>query len=521
MQTKLDISCKPEKWTDLSQSDKLILKLESDKDPVFFWEHPSLGNVQLWPSQRELLRTFNSKDAEGKRLFKELLFSAGMRSGKTAIAALIILTELKSCLMMESAQRFYDLLPKEEIVFLATASTEKQCHRTIFKKVIAFIESSPFFCSYDEDIDLITGRCKFKKENLVVLGLGSNLRSNVGLTVKVFVAEEINFTGEETYKVSPKDLYNRLSKSTTTFKPFGEDIKVAISSQADGNDFLSKRIKLAKEQKLKTTLIMVKTSLEMNPNLTEADLEDERLMDEESFMNDYGFGTMRSGTSYFKQITMDKFKKWKRVNIFQGIPEHGYNKAFTPDLRIDLLEYDKNAISYAILTDPAAVGDGFGYSLAHLTVYDQIIFDGITVFRPAKGEEIDPKIISLMTQKILKKVPIEFYAYDIYMYNELRDMVSDLGIEPYQHQLKLPDWEALKERQDTNRIDGPYLDYLIKELNDLKLIRNKVDHPNGGSKDMADSVCQAVAVWDDPKNNDRQIEENQILQIRNVHDLWV
>ncbi len=515
MQTKLFVSCDSKEWSDLSQLEQFKMKLKFQEDPVYFWENPSLGNMTLWPSQRELLREFYQLTPEGKRKYKELLLSAGMRSGKTAIAALIILTELAKCLMMDSPQKHYQLLPKEEILFLATASTEKQCHRTIFKKVVAFIETSPYFCSFENDIELTQGRLRFPK-NLVILGLGSNLKSNVGLTVKVFVAEEINFTGEETYKVSPADLYNRLSKSTTTFKPFGEDIKVAISSMADGNDFLSKRIELTKQQKLTTTLTISKTTLEMNPNLTEADLDDERLMDEESYGQDYGFGAKRSGSSYFKEITMDKVKNWNLKNIFQGNPMAGKNKAFTPDLRIDLLKYDDNAISYGILSDPASVGDGFGLALAHLTLNDQIIFDGVTVFKPAKDEEIDPKIISRMIAKIINIVPIEFYAYDIYMYNELRNDMSNMGINTVQHQLRLPDWEALKERFDTDRINGPYLTYLEKEMSDLKLVRGKVDHSTGGSKDMMDAVCQAVAYWDDPKNIDKNADENQMLVIEGI-----
>ncbi len=514
MKTTLDVSCNVKLWTELSKVEQFKLMLKSKADITFFWEHPALGNMKLWPSQKELLREFNLRTPEGRRLYKELLFSAGMRSGKTAIASLIILTELFLCLFMDSPQKYYDLLPKEEINFLATASTEKQCHRTIFKKIVAFVESSPFFCSFDDDITLVTGILKFPK-NLVVRGLGSNLKSNVGLTVKVFVAEEINFTGEETYKVSPADLYNRLSKSTTTFKPFGEDIKVAISSRADGNDFLSRRIELTKEQKLKTTLTISKSTLELNPNLTEADLEDERLMDEDSWLNDYGEGIARGGGSYFKIITLDKMRAWNLTNIFQGIPEHGLNKPFTPDLRLDLLKYDPNAVAYGITSDPASVGDGFGLGVVHLTIYDQIIFDGLTIFKPEKKQEIDPKTIARMVDKIVEKVPVEFYAFDIYMYNELRDKIENYGIQTLQHQLRLPDWEALKERFDTNRINGPFLKYMEKEMSDLRLIRGKVNHPPGGSKDMMDAVCQAVAVWDDPK---LQLErtENQVLTIKGL-----
>ena len=212
---------------------------------------------------------------------------------------------------------------------------------------------------------------------------------------------------------------------------------------------------------------------------------------------------------------MEKVENWNLQNIFEGNPEMGANKPFTPDLRLDRLKYDPNAVAYGILSDPASIGDGFGLALAHLTIYDQIIYDGITVFKPARGKEVDPKIIRLMTDKIIQKVPVQFYAYDIYMYNELRDSMVNNGIECIQHQLRLPDWEALKERIDTNRINGPFLKYMEKEMSDLKVVNGKVNHPSGGSKDMMDSVCQGVAYWDDPEQK-QKAEETQMLIIQGL-----
>ena len=417
--------------------------------------------------------------------------------------------------MMDSPQKSFDLLPKEDITFLATASTEDQCHRTIFKKIVAFIESSPFFSSYDDRLKYTSGRLEFPGK-LVVLGLGSNLKGNVGLTVKVFVAEEINFTGESTYKVSPSALYNKLSKSTITFKPFKEDIKVAISSQANGTDFLSNRMALVKEQKLESTLSINKDTLELNPNLTQEHLNDEKLMDEDSYNLEFGFGAGRDGISYFKQVTLDKLKKWKMPNIFDGNPKFGLRHPFSPDLRIDRLVYDRNAVEYGIFSDPASIGDGFGLTLAHLDLYNMIIIDGITVFKSPKGEEIDPNLIRLMIRKIIKVVPVETYNYDIYMYNEIRDEVRDLGIQTNQKHLRLPEWEALKERINTDRIKGPYLDYLYAEAEGLIKSNNKVIHQSGGSKDMIDSVCQTVALWDDPDREDNKIDENQMIVAKGV-----
>ena len=42
------------------------------------------------------------------------------------------------------------------------------------------------------------------------------------------------------------------------------------------------------------------------------------------------------------------------------------------------------------------------------------------------------------------------------------------------------------------RLSGPHIPLLIDELLQLRIIRDKVDHPRKGSKDLADAVCGAV-----------------------------
>ena len=42
------------------------------------------------------------------------------------------------------------------------------------------------------------------------------------------------------------------------------------------------------------------------------------------------------------------------------------------------------------------------------------------------------------------------------------------------------------------RLSGPHIPLLIDELLQLKIMRDKVDHPRKGSKDLADAVCGSV-----------------------------
>ena len=42
------------------------------------------------------------------------------------------------------------------------------------------------------------------------------------------------------------------------------------------------------------------------------------------------------------------------------------------------------------------------------------------------------------------------------------------------------------------RLSGPHIQLLIDELLQLKIMRDRVDHPRKGSKDLADAVCGSV-----------------------------
>ena len=42
------------------------------------------------------------------------------------------------------------------------------------------------------------------------------------------------------------------------------------------------------------------------------------------------------------------------------------------------------------------------------------------------------------------------------------------------------------------RLSGPHIQLLIDELLQLKIMRDRVDHPRKGSKDLADAVCGSI-----------------------------
>jgi hypothetical protein len=104
----------------------------------------------------------------------------------------------------------------------------------------------------------------------------------------------------------------------------------------------------------------------------------------------------------------------------------------------------------------------------------------------------------------LKKVTFDRWnSFDIM--NELRAY----GINTETLSVAKKHYEDMKMLVSEERIIGPSIDLLKEELVQLRILRDKVDHPRKGSKDLSDAVCGSIynAISGTPKNTGlREIE---------------
>jgi len=483
-------SCEPSKWVELDDKTKLRKQLVAFDKPSEFWGDPTMGNHPLWPEQVKILDKFYAKDKEGKRKYNELLFDAGRQGGKTFTAAFILCTELYRLLMLPDPHKYYNISRARDIVLFMSAAGATQTLTTIFPTVKNLIEISPFLSQYADQCRATTGVIKFPKK-ITIEAVGSNVKTAVGRTVKAYVAEEVNSVGTDMGNLTPGEQYHKLSKSTTMFMPFGEDIRVAISSKTSGYDFLSQTIMNAKENHLDRTLIIQKTTEQLNPHITKEVLEEERLRDEDSYEMEY-FGRGGVGHRFFKRVVSDRIKFHER-NIFT-IPQVKTSGEFVPDFISPRFEYDNNSTMYILGLDPSSINDPFGVSVVHYTTDDQIVVDGATCFRPDKKREIDPSRVRMFLEHLISVVPFSYCAFDIALYNETRQMIESKGVQTVKHIVNLDDWNQFKNQCVAGLVHMPHESYLINELEELVVKNNKVDHPPSGTKDILDSICNAATL---------------------------
>lgn len=484
-ETKLEATCDVGSWTNLSVGEQMLLQLKASVDPVFFWKEPRLGNYPLWDSKAEILKEFYKYDKKtGKRKYSEMIFMAGMNSGKSQLGAQIVLYELAKMLMMKNPQMYYNLGPNTEITFGNIANSLTQAQKTVFRKSLELIANSPFL--YSHMIKPTTTTVKFEK-NLTVEALGSNLGSAVGRRMKVFVADEI-----DDYE-HPEDTYFKLSRSGASFSKWNENIRVMIGSPKYEGGFLVSTYRKAEREKWSNTMLLWKNTMEMNPEITEESMEVERLKDPDRFARDILAQPISAKENLFNtNLLLQCAERSPRTNIFIGEPDKSLIlNGFEPQLNYDLLYPADDAQEYIIAVDPSVRNDAFGISVGYLNMNGLHKVIGSTIFKARINEELDTKNIEDIIKPILERLPVKYYIFDVYLHSSLQQLVSRYGVIPVQHTLNLTDWIYTRNDLYNDILSVPYSKYLFDEFTNLFIINNKkVDHPRNGSKDQADTIAQ-------------------------------
>jgi len=407
---------------------------------------------------------------------------------------------------MDDPQKFYKLAPSTEISNINVANALEQAKDTVFRKVKEIVSNSPYFVA--QDPYLTATALKFPK-SITFKALGSNLGSNVGRTVKCFVADEI-----ATYD-DPEETYDKLSRSTSNFEPFGENIKVMIGSPTDPGDILMTRIGRCLEEKWPHTIAIRKPTWELNPNIPFN--KEERDRNPIEYDRNMGANPSAIKETLFNPFLLKGIEELSKqnTNLFLGTPDYRNKWNFTPTIDFSRLKAPLDFVEGIITLDPSIKHDAFGLSVQYLSTEDIVKTIGSTIFTAQRGDEIKTETIAEIIRPICKTLPISTLIFDIYMHSQLHDVVTDYGIALEQHNLDISDWIFTRNDLYDGKSKIPYSEYLFKELRELLVVNNgrKVDHPRSGSKDQADSIAQGISFFRRRQEEARLKSEGSITNL--------
>ena len=179
--------------------------------------------------------------------FKEFIFFAGYKSGKTTLIGVLCLYELYRLLCLEDPQAYYRQAPEQEFFITSVATSEEQAKDTIWSHIVGLRATSPWFQRYEESLAQLkdslgplfrsTGTIlEYRHKSIVARVMHSRSAGLVGRTSKCVALDEIAKMEEGVGSRSANRIYSSL-RSTTT--PFGDDgIVAAISNPLHAEDMI-------------------------------------------------------------------------------------------------------------------------------------------------------------------------------------------------------------------------------------------------------------------------------------------
>ena len=131
--------------------------------------------------------------------------------------------------------------------------------------------------------------------------------------------------------------------------------------------------------------------------------------------------------------------------------------------------------------------------MSHKVVSPVVVVDCVRWWTPTADKSVDFSevkqfIIDLRSRGFnIKKV-----TFDRWQSHDIQSELRMVGIETETLSVAKKHYDDMAMLVGEERIIGPDIKLLVDELLQLRIIRDKVDHPRKGSKDLSDAVCGSI-----------------------------
>lgn len=493
------------------------------------------------------------------------MFTGGIGIGKTTFASIALPYMVHWCLCLKDPQSYFGLLPGSRIAFMQMSTSEKQAKEVLFGDIFARIKHSNWFKGYPFD-PKFTSQIRFPMDIWIVPG-DSRETSFEGYNILGGIIDEIDshlVTEKKDYAESGYDtiharitsrfldrglliLIGQMKKSTGfASKKYDEFVKDGM----DGGCFAKKlsiweslgwerftddkgvRKSFWFDPRRKVVIpniqvgfIDPETLLEI-PNVYKKDFEN----NPEKALRDHAGVPPLVGDAFISmadRVESARDRWHARYDIGESPVGTNLSKPnfkdwfMAPDTLKRVVHID---IAYS------AQGDALGLAMGHIREVTEIdgemkpviVFDCLVRMRPLPGTQIQLADVRQIVYHLkndrgyrIKKVTLDGFQStdtlqqlakkkfqtqyisvdkDILPYHDLREAI-------YEERVEFPRFMSLKKHGDIEPVE-----IAVNEL--LHLIEKengKIDHPEGGSKDVSDAMAGVVTTLMGDRNYRRGV----------------
>lgn len=490
-------------------------------------------------------------EAEGtkrwKQTYRECIFQLGKGSGKDYSSTIAVAYIVYQLLCLKDPAAYYGKPPGDAIDIINVAINANQAKNVFFKGLRQRVKNSPWFQGrYDMTADAI----RFDKEITIHSG-HSERESFEGYNVLVVILDEIsgfaleNTSGNQQAKTA-EEIYKMYSGSVTSrFPDFGK--LVLLSFPRFRNDFIQQRYNACiaeKETVERSVTLTIDPDLpaDMEGNYTTISWEEDHII---SYKEPRTFAIKRptwevNPTRKIEDILPDYVRDpVDALSRFACMPPDAVDAFFKSREKVErafsvqrvavdesgrFQEWFKplNDTQYYIHVDLAQKIDRCVVSMAHVdswvnvkigNIYQKyqpkVVVDAIRYWTPTSSKNVDfADVRDYILELYRMGFNIKLVTFDRWNSTALMDELETYGIRTETLSVAKMHYQDMALVLMEERLLGPNNTILIEELLQLRVIKDKIDHPRSGGKDLADATCGAIfnAVAHTPKQTVYQLE---------------
>ncbi len=472
---------------------------------------------------------------EGERIFKqtctEVIAQLGKGSGKDYSSTIAVAYIVYLLLCLKDPATYYGKPPGDSIDILNIAINSQQANNVFFKGFKTRIDRSPWFIGkYDPK----ASEMKFDKAITVHSG-HSEREAWEGYNVIVVILDEIsgfaieNTTGHDQAKTADAiyDMYR--ASVDSRFPDFGKVILLSFPR------FKNDPIQKFYDSVIAEKEVLVRThKFKMDHDLPDGIEGNEFEIEwEEDHINSYlipkVYALKRPTWEINPTRSIEDFKvafyknSLDALGRFACMPPEMVDAFFKSREKIEksfskmTLAVDKfgrleewfkpeEGKEYFLHVDLAQKHDHCAVAMAHVdhwvnvkvtNEYSQpapiVNVDAVRYWTPTADKSVDftevkDYILSLKTRGF----NIRVCTFDRWNSHDMMQQLKQYGINTELLSVAKKHYDDMAMVVAEERLSGPAIPLLIDELLQLKIMRDRVDHPRKGSKDLADAVCGSI-----------------------------
>ncbi len=474
-------------------------------------------------------------EAEGRRIFKqtcnEIIAQLGKGSGKDYCSTISVAYQVYLLLCLKDPATYYGKPPGDTIDILNIAINAQQANNVFFKGFKTRIERCPWFAGkYDPKASEI----KFDK-NVSVYSGHSEREAWEGYNVLTVILDEIsgfateNTTGHDQAKTADAiyDMYR--GSVISRFPEYGKIIllsfprfkndpiqkfyesviaekEVVIRSKVlkmddelpDGTEGNEITVEWEEDHilsyKIPRTYAIKRPSWEVNPTKNIENYKVEFYKNMPDALGRFACMPSEAVDAFFK--SREKIEKAFN-NTALAVDKFGRLESwFAPDpdkeyfIHVDLAQkHDHCAVAMSHVNKWVNVKVTDSYSQpAPIVEVDAVMYWTPTSDKSVDFTEVKDYILSLRTAGF----KIRLCTFDRWNSHDMMQQLKQYGINTETLSVAKKHYDDMAMVVLEERVSGPSIPLLIDELLQLRIMRDKVDHPRKGSKDLSDAVCGSI-----------------------------